>query len=111
MNYPEQKVFMPAAGPQTTIGAANFTPVFPQSEVLTRAADLAPAGSTGSGHAVRGVMVDDAAVPDGPIFTLTFQDCEGAPPPLPGEFNCQILDASDPGQNAVDGVTCSVAFP
>jgi cysteine-rich repeat protein len=111
LDYPEAKVFMPPPGPQATIGAANFTPIYPQSEVLTRAADLAPAGSTGSGHAVRGIMVDDSAVPSGPIFTLTFQECSGATPPTSGEFPCTVLDASDAAQNVVSGVTCFVTLP
>jgi hypothetical protein len=111
MNYPEQKVFMPPAGPQTQIGAANFTPLYPSSEVLIRGADLAPAGSTGSGHAIRGLVADSAAVPAGPIFVLTFQNCSGAAAPTPGEFNCTVLDASDPSTNPVTGVTCGVTIP
>jgi hypothetical protein len=111
MNYPEGKVFMPPAGPQAQIGAANFTPLYPPADVLIRGADLAPAGSTGSGHAVRGLVADSAAVPAGPIFRLTFQNCTGAAAPLPGEFNCSVLDASDPSTNPVSGVTCGVTIP
>jgi cysteine-rich repeat protein len=110
LNYPEQKVFMPPAGPQTTIGAANFTPLHPPAEVLIRGADLAPAGSTGSGHAVRGIMGDDAAVPAGPIFRLNFQNCQGAAAPLAGEFNCAIVNAVDQGTNPISGVTCSASL-
>jgi hypothetical protein len=111
MNYPEQKVFMPPAGPQTTIGAANFSPAFPPAEVLIRGADLAPTGSTGSGHAIRGIMGDDTAVPSGLLFTLTFQTCVDAQPPLAGEFNCTVLNAVDQGTNPVDGVVCSASLP
>jgi cysteine-rich repeat protein len=111
MNYPEQKVFMPPAGPQATIGAANFVPLYPSSEVLIRGADLAPAGSTGSGHAVRGLVADSTAVPPGSIFQLKFQDCQGAAAPIPGEFNCRVLDATDPFTNQVNGVVCSVTLP
>lgn len=111
MNYPEQKVFMPPAGPQAQIGAANFVPLYPPAEVFIRGADLAPAGSTGSGHAVRGLMADSTAVPAGPIFQLKFQDCQGAAAPIPGEFNCTVLDATDPFTNQVSGVTCGVTVP
>jgi cysteine-rich repeat protein len=111
LNYPEQKVFMPPAGPQSTIGSANFVPLYPSSEVLIRGADLAPAGSTGSGHAVRGLVADSTAVPAGPIFQLRFQDCQGAAAPVAGEFVCAVLDATDPFTNQVGGVTCSVTLP
>lgn len=111
MNYPEQKVFMPPGGPQSTISSANFVPLYPSADVLLRGADLAPAGSTGSGHAVRGLMADTEAVPAGPIFQLKFQDCQGAAAPLAGEFNCTVLNASDPSTNPLSGVTCSVTIP
>lgn len=110
MNYPEGKVFMPPAGPQTTIGSANFVALLPTS-VLLRGSDLAPAGSTGSGHAVRGLMAATAAVEPGPIFQLKFQDCQGAAAPIAGEFNCRVLEASDPFTNQVGGVQCSVTLP
>jgi len=111
LNYPEQKVFMPPAGPQAQIAAANFVPSYPPAEVFIRGADLAPAGSTGSGHAVRGVMADSTAVPPGPIFQLKFQDCQGAAAPIAGEFNCRVVDASDPFSNPLAGVTCSASLP
>jgi hypothetical protein len=111
LNYPEEKVFMPPAGPQSQIPTTNFVPSYPSSQVLIRAADLAPAGSTGSGHAVRGVVADSEAVPHGPIFQLKFQDCQGAAAPIAGEFNCRVLDASDPFSNALSTVTCSVTLP
>jgi cysteine-rich repeat protein len=111
MNYPEQKVFMPPAGPQAQIAAANFVPLLPPSEVLIRGTDLAPTGSTGSGHAVRGLVADSEAVPTGPIFRLVFQNCQAAAAPTPGEFNCRVLEATDPFTTAVSGVTCSVTLP
>jgi hypothetical protein len=111
LNYPEGKVFIPPAGPQVQISATYFVPSYPPANVFIRGADLAPAGSTGSGHAVRGVMADSEAVPPGPIFQLKFQDCEGAAAPLAGEFNCRVLDASDPFSNPLQGVTCGVTLP
>jgi cysteine-rich repeat protein len=111
LNYPEQKVFMPPAGPQNPIGTANFIPSYPSSQVFIRGADLAPAGSTGSGHAVRGVVADSEPVPHGSIFKLIFQDCQGAAAPIAGEFNCYVLDASDPFSNKLTNVTCSASLP
>jgi hypothetical protein len=102
MNYPEEKVFMPPAG-SGAIGAANFVPLYPPAQVFIRGFDLT--------HAVRGVVADDMAVPPGPIFELKFQDCTGAAAPLAGEFNCRVLDATDPSTNLVTGVTCSVTIP
>ena len=111
LNYPEQKVFIPPAGPSTQISATYFTPLYPPAEVFIRGGDLAPVGSTGSGHAVRGVVADSTTVPPGPIFQLRFQDCEGADAPIAGEFNCTVLDASDPFSNPLTGITCGVTLP
>ena len=111
LNYPEQKVFMPPGGPQNPIGTANFVASYPASQVLIRAADLAPTGSTGSGHAIRGVVADADPVPHGPIFQLKFQDCQDATTPIAGEFNCTVLDASDPFSNKLSNVTCSASLP
>lgn len=110
MNYPEQKVFMPPAGPQAQIGSANFVPFYPAAQVFIRGADLGTAGID-SGHAVRGVMADSEAVPHGQLFQLKFQNCSGAAAPVAGEFNCRVLNASDPFSNPLNNVICYVTLP
>ena len=57
------------------------------------------------------VRLDESPEPPGAIFTLNYQDCTGADAPLPGEFNCSVLTATDPGSNLLSNVTCFVTLP
>jgi len=84
--------------------------LYPTNQVTLLAADLGTAGID-SGHAVRALMGSLNPVPHGPIFRLIFQDCTSAAAPLPGEFNCSVLNATDPGSNPLSNVTCSVTIP
>jgi len=110
MNYPEQKVFLPPAGPTTSLGSPTLVRLYPTSQVTLLARDL---GTTGidSGYAVRALMGSVNPVPHGPIFQLKFQDCMAAAAPIPGEFNCSVLSATDPGSNPLTNVTCYATLP
>jgi cysteine-rich repeat protein len=110
MNYPEAKVFLPPAGPTASLGSPTLVRLYPTSQVTLLAADLGTAGID-SGYAVRALMGSVNPVPHGAIFRLIFQDCTGAAAPLPGEFNCNVLTATDPGSNPLNDVTCSVTIP
>jgi cysteine-rich repeat protein len=110
LNYPEQKVFLPPAGPNVSLGSPSLVRLYPTSQVTLLAADLGTAG-VDSGYAVRALMGSLNPVPHGPIFQLTFQDCLGAAVPLPGEFNCTVLSATDPGSNPLANVTCYATLP
>jgi hypothetical protein len=101
MDYPEEKVFMPPAGPQTQIGAANFVPLYPPPSDPR-------GGSDARGAWARGRQCGRGAGADLPV---KFQDCEGATVPSAGEFNCTVLDATDPFTTPVLGVECSVTLP
>jgi hypothetical protein len=110
LNYPEQKVFLPPAGPNASLGSPSLVRLYPTSQVTLLAADLGTAGID-SGYAVRALMGSLSPVPHGPIFQLTFQDCMGAAAPIPGDFNCTVLSATDPGSNPLGNVTCYAMLP
>jgi hypothetical protein len=64
-----------------------------------------------SGQLHPAVTLTSHSVPHGPVFQLKFQDCQGAAAPIAGEFNCYVLDASDPFSNKLTNVTCSASLP
>jgi hypothetical protein len=45
------------------------------------------------------------------LFTITFDDCQGATPPVAGDFHCVVKDASDTGGGTLHNVACSVSIP
>ena len=111
LNYPEQKVYLKPDGPTSSLAAPDpLVRLYPTSQVTLLAADLGPTGVV-SGYGVRALMGSVNPVPHGAIFRLLFQNCSGAAAPLPGEFNCTVLTASDPGSNQLSNVTCSVTMP
>jgi cysteine-rich repeat protein len=97
LDYPEGKVSIPGSG-----GAAT---------VKSSIANL-PAGALGTpndlDYAVREVVASFSPIPPGRLFTVTFQDCQGAVVPTADEFVCKVEDVSDPLGLPVDGVTCTV---
>jgi hypothetical protein len=99
--YPEGKVGFPVTGP---VPPTYFLPLLPPQEVLVRGTDL--------DHALRVAIADGdptEPVPVGPVAELRFQTCMSQPPPLPGEFQCYVIEMSDPvGNPVVTGVSCSV---
>jgi hypothetical protein len=105
MNYPEGKVVLPPAGPTASLAAPTLVRLYPTNQVTLLAADLGTAGID-SGHAVRALMGSLNPVPHGPIFQLIFQDCLDAAAPMPGDFNCSVLNATDPGSNPLNSVVC-----
>jgi hypothetical protein len=110
LNYPEQKVFLPPAGSNASLGSPSLVRLYPTSQVTLLAADLGAAGID-SGYAVRALMGSLNPVPHGPIFQLNFQDCMGVTAPIPEEFNCSVLSATDPGSNPLNNVTCYATLP
>jgi cysteine-rich repeat protein len=60
--------------------------------------------------ALRLVMVSTDQTPfvPGPLFTVEFDRCQGAPPPVAGDFTCIVEDAADTSLQPVTGVTCAV---
>jgi cysteine-rich repeat protein len=58
-------------------------------------------------------IVGSSGITPGRLFTITFQDCDGATAPVPANFSCVVTDASDAGANSVDPstVSCTVVSP
>lgn len=54
---------------------------------------------------------DSSALPAGRVFTVIFDDCQGAPTPTANDFTCAVTDAARPSRETVAGATCSVALP
>jgi cysteine-rich repeat protein len=83
-------------------------------------ASVAPAGGTGFtsandlDHAVRVAAsapfgFPPNAIPDGALMTVDFEKCSGEPNPVPGDFSCVVLAASDTAGAPLGGVTCSAS--
>ena len=101
VDYPEGKVSIPGSG-----GALS----------VKQSISSLPSGAVGQPNDLDYALVESVAelsgtLPAGKLFTVTFQDCQGATPPTPGDFTCAVQSASDAFGNPVDGVTCSVSAP
>ncbi len=102
LDYPEGKVSIPGSGGDSFVtGSISNTP----AGALLVSNDL--------DYALIQSVTTAAALPVGPIFRVTFQDCQGATAPTPADFTCTVTDASDPtGFIDLTGVTtCSVSAP
>ena len=97
VDYPEGKVGIPGSGGEATVKSS-----------ITNL----PAGALGTpndlDYAVREVVASFSPIPEGRLFTLTLQDCQGVTPPAASEFSCRVEDAADQLGLPVDGVTCTV---
>lgn len=97
VDYPEGKVGIPGSGGDNSVKSS-----------ITNL----PTGALGTpndlDYAVREVVASFNPIPEGRLFTLTFQDCQGATPPAASEFGCRVEDAADQLGLPVDGVTCTV---
>src|SRR5262245_227293 len=100
VDYPEGQVSIPGSGNALSV----------KQSILN-----VPSGAFSSPNdldfALREGVASTAALTPGPIFTIKFQDCQGATPPTPADFTCTVENASDPFGNNVDGVTCDVSAP
>jgi len=100
VDYPEGQVSIPGSGNALSV----------KQSILN-----VPSGAFSSPNdldfALREGVASTAALTPGPIFTIKFQDCQGATPPTPADFTCTVENASEPFGNNVDGVTCDVSAP
>ena len=100
VDYPEGQVSIPGSGNALSV----------KQSILN-----VPSGAFSSPNdldfALREGVASTTALTPGPIFTIKFQDCQGATPPTPADFTCTVENASDPFGNNVDGVTCDVSAP
>ena len=98
VDYPEGKVTVPESG---RIQSERFVPEPREGRLLIAAFDL--------DHAARVVVASDKEIEPGALARLDFTGCRGEEPPVASDFACSVIEASDPHQNARQGVTCSVA--
>jgi hypothetical protein len=63
-------------------------------------------------YAVRVTMLAQAGVtiPDGKLFTIDFDSCQGAMPVTPADFGCTI-ESCGSSFGPIDGCTCTVSLP
>ena len=100
VDYPEGQVTIPGSGNALSV----------KQSILN-----VPAGAFSSpddlDFALRESIASSSVLTPGAIFTIKFEDCQGATPPTPQDFTCSVVDASDAFGNSVAGVTCAVSAP
>ena len=98
LDYPDSKTSIPGSGGGVSGSITNL-----------------PGGSLSSpndlDYGLLEGVVNLSGLAPGRLFTVTFQNCPGAPALVVGDFGCVVKDASDTGGNDVPGVTCSVSIP
>jgi cysteine-rich repeat protein len=99
-DYPDGRVAIPGFG-----GASSVS-----SRILNK-----PASSTvlpnDLDYALRVGVIKTTAIAQGRLFTVRFDNCQGATPPTSADFPCVVEDASDSNGNPIAGATCSVTAP
>ena len=100
VNYPEGQVSIPGSGNDSSV-RSHITNL--PSGAFSTPNDL--------DYALREVVASASALPPGRLFTINFQDCQGASPPSPAGFTCTVEDATDPFGNTVTDATCTVTSP
>ena len=100
VDYPEGQVSIPGSGNAASVKSSISN--LPQG-AFSSPNDL--------DYALREAVASSSALTPGRLFTITFQDCQGATAPTPADFTCTVEDASDPNGNPVTGVTCTVSEP
>ena len=97
LDYPEGQVSILGTGSDTNV-RASITGL--------------PSGTFGTpndlDYALREVVASLGTIAPGPLFTVGFQDCQGAQPPAASAFKCTVQDAVDSFGLPVVGVTCAV---
>jgi hypothetical protein len=104
VDYPEGRVVIPGSGQDDAVKASITHVPFGK---LSTPNDL--------GYALIEAIVGTSPIAPGRLFTITFDDCDGAAPPLPADFSCTVTDAADASTppNTIDPTTisCAVTSP
>jgi len=98
LDYPDAKTSIPGSGSGVGASIKNLP-----GGVLSSPNDL-------DYGLIEGVVSLSALTP-GRLFSVTFQNCPGAPALAASDFHCVVKDASDTLGNTVAGVSCSVSIP
>ena len=94
--------------PENAVGIPEFEN---RPEVKARVADVpAPFMSAPNDTDSELIMAiaGMAALPQGRIFTVDFDRCQGTPAPRASDFTCTVPEASNPKGELVGGATCTV---
>jgi hypothetical protein len=97
VSYPADKLVIVGRGADAGRAAVSGTPAGTVTASEDRDGEL------------RQVVAQAKALPAGPLFEVTFHECDGAVALAPGEVSCRVLDASDPMSTKVPGVRCTVS--
>lgn len=100
LEYPDGTVQIPGTGTDASVGV----------RVINRPAGFLPT-FVDRDYGLRGTLSGSRAFPSTRIFTVNFDDCQGAAEATPQEFNCTVLEAANLQFQNVTGVTCSVTLP
>jgi cysteine-rich repeat protein len=100
LQYPDGVVQIPGSGGDASVGARVTNR---PNGFLVDVVDL--------NYALRVAIAGSRALTVGQLFRVNFDNCVGAPPPALSAFECVVEDAFNTAFAAVNGVTCSVAFP
>lgn len=101
LDYPEAQVVIPGSGNAASVKQSVMVL---QSGAISQPNDL-------DSKLRETVASTNGVLATGSLFRVTFQVCQGATAPGPGDFTCTVEFTSDPFGNPVDGVTCSVSTP
>jgi cysteine-rich repeat protein len=98
VRYPEGRIGIPSGG---------------SDEVVRRYIGDLPDGALAVpndlDYGLREVIVGTKPLPIDKLFTVGFQDCEGAgAPPTPDDLSCTVEDAADSTGTKVAGLTCVI---
>jgi cysteine-rich repeat protein len=99
LDYPDGVVQIPSTGSDPTV-AGRYTNKSPGL-----------ASFVDRDYGLRASINGGSAWPTTRMFTVTFDDCQGASPPVAVNFRCNVLEATNTSFGSVPGVTCSVTVP
>ena len=105
VDYPEGQVNLPGTGGSIPPGILFSFPSGTSNQ---------PKKLGTQGYALKEVVVKATAITPRPgtLFKINFEDCQGATPPVAGDFICIVQSAVAPdGITPVAGATCSVTVP
>jgi cysteine-rich repeat protein len=96
ITYPDGTVGIPGSGDEDSVGSRITQR---QSGSIVTPNDL--------DHALRAVYSRPGRITPGRVFTLTFDDCDGALPPEAEQLTCHVVDCAN-SNGPLDGCACSV---
>jgi cysteine-rich repeat protein len=99
VEYPDGVVQIPGTGTDASVGA--------------RAINRSPGLATfvDRDYGLRASINGSNAWTPNRMFTINFDNCQGVPPPVVGDFTCTVAKATNTSFVEITGVTCAVTLP